>query len=276
MPNKNRVRTARTSTARQEPALRVVPDPAAMATRTATEDKLWAVLHTNPGTTAVELSTSAGIGKSTAQKILARWAHEGCVTRTAGTAATSSGRAADLWTITETTAAEPSTTDSGAGDGPDAVDPEGEDHPVPTSDSDDEHLETDVPQENSAPEDARSRADTASVAVPEETPNAEPAHSAEPGPISTPAEAIKARVGKAPRLAPGALRGQVEDYLRDHPTQRLSPTEIARALEGKSGGAVSNALDKLVADGVAVRVQDKPRRFALAPVEQLVTTALEN
>ncbi|GAA3040854.1 winged helix-turn-helix domain-containing protein [Actinokineospora globicatena] len=281
MPNKNCARTARTSTTRPEPALRVVPDPAATVTRTATEDKLWAVLHTNPGTTAVELSTSAGIGKSTAQKILARWAHEGSVTRTAS-AAGGSGRAADLWTITETSTAEPTTTDSDAGDGPDAVDPvgDGEVHPVPTAGNDDEHLETDtpsdVPQENSAPEDARSEADTAHVAVPDETPNTEPPHSTESGPIPTLAEAIKARVGRAARLAPGALRGQVEDYLRDHPAQRFSPTEIARALEGRSGGAVSNALDKLVADGVAVRVQDKPRRFALAPVEQPVTATLES
>jgi hypothetical protein len=60
----------------------------------------------------------------------------------------------------------------------------------------------------------------------------------------------------------------VEDYLRDHPGEQFGPTAIAHALGGKSSGAVSNALDKLVEDGVATKTQDKPRRFALAPSEQ--------
>ena len=71
----------------------------------------------------------------------------------------------------------------------------------------------------------------------------------------------------AARLAPGALRGLVEDYLRDHPGEEFGPTAIAKALGGKSSGAVSNALDKLVEDGTAVKTQDTPRRFALAPAE---------
>jgi len=73
---------------------------------------------------------------------------------------------------------------------------------------------------------------------------------------------------KKARLAPGGLRGMVEDYLRDHPAEQFGPTAIANALGGKSSGAVSNALDKLVDDGVATKRQDKPRRFALAPSEQ--------
>ena len=40
--------------------------------------------------------------------------------------------------------------------------------------------------------------------------------------------------------------------------------------------AYLHALDKLVADGVAVRTQDKPRRFALAPAEQAAATAPAN
>lgn len=45
------------------------------------------------------------------------------------------------------------------------------------------------------------------------------------------------------------------------------PTAIAKALGGKSSGAVSNALDKLVESKTAVKTKDKPRRFALAPTE---------
>lgn len=73
--------------------------------------------------------------------------------------------------------------------------------------------------------------------------------------------------GKPPRLASGALRGMVEDYLRDHPGQPISPITIARALGGRSARAVSNALDKLVAAGVAVRTSDKPRGFTIERAE---------
>ena len=60
-------------------------DPtAATAARTETEDKLRQALGANPFSTAVEVSSVAGIGRSTAAKILARWANEGIVTRTPG------------------------------------------------------------------------------------------------------------------------------------------------------------------------------------------------
>ncbi|GAA1315763.1 hypothetical protein GCM10009634_86710 [Saccharothrix xinjiangensis] len=65
------------------PVLRVVPDP--VKPRTETEEKLWRALSAHPGGTATALSTAAGIGKSTAPKILSRWERDGLVTRTAGT-----------------------------------------------------------------------------------------------------------------------------------------------------------------------------------------------
>ncbi|GAA0589357.1 hypothetical protein GCM10010174_00240 [Kutzneria viridogrisea] len=40
--------------------------------------------------------------------------------------------------------------------------------------------------------------------------------------------------------------------------------------------AYLHALDKLVADGVAVKTQDKPRRFALAPAEATAAPAPTN
>lgn len=56
----------------------------------------------------------------------------------------------------------------------------------------------------------------------------------------------------------------VEDYLREHSGQDFSPNAMGRALD-RSAGAVHNALEKLVADGYAVRTSDKPRKYALAP-----------
>ncbi|GHE86946.1 MULTISPECIES: MarR family transcriptional regulator, partial [Actinomycetes] len=135
--------TNRRRTPSDSPALRVVPTP---------EDKLWAALYAHPNSTATDLATQAGLGKSTAAKILARWA----------TDATST-------------------------------------HDAPPT----EQLATEPPQ----------------------------------------------------WLAPGALRGLVEGFLRDHPGEEFTPNTIAKALN-RSSGAVHNALEKLVAAGYAVKTQD--------------------
>lgn len=70
--------------------------------------------------------------------------------------------------------------------------------------------------------------------------------------------------GRGPRLAPGALHGLVEDYLRDHPDGEFGPTKIGHEL-GRSTGAVGNALERLVTAGYAVRTNDRPKRYTLAP-----------
>ncbi|WP_157367709.1 HTH domain-containing protein [Alloactinosynnema sp. L-07] len=63
-------------------------------------------------------------------------------------------------------------------------------------------------------------------------------------------------------MAPGALRGMVEDYLRDN-SGEFSPNAIGKALN-RSSGAVHNALEKLVESGYAVRTSDKPKKYSLA------------
>jgi hypothetical protein len=62
------------------------------------------------------------------------------------------------------------------------------------------------------------------------------------------------------RLAKGALRGQVEDYLVETPGEH-SPVEIGKVL-GRSSGAVANALEALVESGDAVRTSDRPRCYS--------------
>jgi hypothetical protein len=306
MSSKTRTRktgtTATTGTAR---TLRSVSDQPTTATtvRTDTEDKLWAALHATPNSTAADLSAAAKIGKSTAAKILAKWAADRSVTRTPGIA-DGGRRAADLWAIAETdtapvaadgtdsdTATEGASADERAAEDtaragttqdepttapavPDRVDIPDDATPV------EEELTESVDAEPTAaptPEDAQDGTDTTDDAVPEQTEavDAEPAsvQATTPADAATPDEATPTasgdgKDGKSDRLAPGALRGMVEDWLRDHPSEQVGPTAIAKALGGKSSGAVSNALDKLVADGVAVKAQDKPRRFGLAPAQQ--------
>ncbi|PWK84490.1 hypothetical protein C8D88_108105 [Lentzea atacamensis] len=186
--------------------LRAVPAPATdpAKPRTETEEKLWQALRNNPGSTATALSTAAGIGKSTAPKILNRWENDGLVTRTAGIADGGS-RPADRWSITTT------------------VDQPTDDQPTDDQPTDDQPTDVDPGKQSEKPQ----------------------------------------------RLAPGALRGMVEDYLRDN-SGEFSPNAIGKALD-RSSGAVHNALEKLVESGYAVRTSDKPKKYSLAATTAATT-----
>ncbi|WP_414939742.1 MarR family transcriptional regulator [Amycolatopsis sp. cmx-11-51] len=297
MSSKTRTRKTRTtaSTTAPAPTLRSVPEQTVAAkVRTDTEDKLWEALHAAPNSTAADLSVAAKIGKSTAQKILVKWANDGSVTRTAGIAE-GGRRAADLWAITEvdTAQTDPAPVDTAAAaedaDTKDATDTEPE---VPavvsvvpdasaTDDATDDATDgagdpvepTDTTPTETAAEDAQDPVETEAAdlvkAEPVVAEVSEPAADGAATDVDKPTEdGADATSEKKARLAPGGLRGMVEDYLRDHPGEEFGPTAIANALGGKSSGAVSNALDKLVEGGVAAKTQDKPRRFALAPSEQ--------
>ena len=99
MPNKNHNARANTATR----TLQAVPNTTpASAGRTAAEDKLWAALNAHLATTAANLAVLAGIGRSTAGKILAAWATEGSVARSPGSVQGGRG-GADTWTICEAT-----------------------------------------------------------------------------------------------------------------------------------------------------------------------------
>ncbi len=267
MSSKTRTRKTNTTATGSASTLRSVPDPETAATvRTDTEDKLWKALHTNPNSTAADLSGVAEIGKSTAQKILVKWASEGSVTRTAGIAE-GGRRAADLWAIADTDVAPVDQVDTAPAEDADPAETV-PDSPVTPDEADVDDTATaegDVAESaNTAPTvtaaDKTEPAD-AEPAVAEETDTAADGATTDTGTATSSTKDDKAR------LAPGALRGMVEDHLRDHPSEEFGPTAIAKALSGKSSGAVSNALDKLVEDGVAVKTNDKPRRFTLAPAE---------
>jgi DNA-binding MarR family transcriptional regulator len=62
------------------------------------------------------------------------------------------------------------------------------------------------------------------------------------------------------RLRKGQLRALVLEHLQQHADVEHSPTAVAKTL-GRSAGAVSNALDRLAADGSVVQTNHKPRRF---------------
>ncbi|MFD3705799.1 hypothetical protein ACFWUP_21885 [Nocardia sp. NPDC058658] len=197
--------------------------------RSTTEDNLWATLNaTDTPTTAAELASTAGIGASTARKILARWGAEGSVTRHDDD---DNLRAAVRWSITpETTIAQPNSA------------PEPVESKVATAQQEptvsDEPAEPDpTPEPEEAP-----------------APDTEPAEEPTPEPVAG---------DKPAHLPSGGLRGMVEDHLRDHPGESFSPHQIGKAL-GRSSGAVHNALVKLTDTGVATMTCEAPKKFALA------------
>ncbi|RSM34922.1 MarR family transcriptional regulator [Amycolatopsis balhimycina DSM 5908] len=293
MSSKTRTRKTRTTTASatgSAPTLRPVPEQTVAAkVRTDTEDKLWEALHAAPNSTAADLSAAAKIGKSTAQKILVKWAADGSVTRTAGIAE-GGRRAADLWAIAEvdTTQADPTSVDTAAAEDSDTTDTtQAETVASDAPDADDSAVteEDPVEQADTAADGAQDPADSDDAAPVDAEPvvaevndptAANGADGATTDGDTTTEYGADATDEKKARLAPGGLRGMVEDYLRDHPGEQFGPTAIANALGGKSSGAVSNALDKLVEGGVAAKTQDKPRRFALAPAEQEAAPAPTN
>lgn len=67
-------------------------------------------------------------------------------------------------------------------------------------------------------------------------------------------------------LAPGALGASVAAHIAEHATSDHGVGEVAKALGGKSAGAVRNALDRLVATGAATLTSEKPRRYQAAAI----------
>lgn len=64
------------------------------------------------------------------------------------------------------------------------------------------------------------------------------------------------------RLAAGELQEQVHELLLSRLGEALTPLQLARALGGRSQGAVANACKRLVAQGEAVCTCQAPMRFA--------------
>jgi hypothetical protein len=129
--------------------------------------------------------------------------------------------------------------------------------------ADDPTEPTNTASTDSAADDAQGTADTEATDPAEAEPVAEPTEPTNDGAAAADMATDGSGDENAARLAPGALRGMVEDYLRDHPGEEFGPAAIAKALGGKSSGAVSNALDKLVEDDTAVKTNGKPRRFTV-------------
>ncbi|MFI5781247.1 hypothetical protein [Nocardia sp. NPDC051570] len=240
---------------------------AATETKTSTAEKLWAALQQAPGVTSKELAANAGIGGSTARKLLVALERTGGAYRTEGQADGSAQRPADLWwprTDAADTPAEENIDDSDA-TGADQAPVDEADTPAEVAATAPEPAQPDTPVEPAADV---AEADTAPEAAPGQDSQVEPGQppAAEPAPPEAGTEGaneqapVPASDGK--RLKPGALRGMVEEFLRDCAGREFGPTEIGRNLE-RSVGAIHNSLEKLVADGIAVKTCEAPKRYMI-------------
>ncbi|MDX3192942.1 helix-turn-helix domain containing protein [Streptomyces sp. MN03-5084-2B] len=250
-----------------------------------TEEKVRAVLAAKPGSTTAELALAAGVGRSTAAKILARWDRDGAAVRAAG----DGPRKPDTWTLvpsdTGTTASEPQDTLQDAAAHAGSEDKAAPDDVAASKETDPISDDGDGPASDETVTDNRGgRTDTTAVALSDGGPapttdddSTQENHTRSPeapvsddklsaavdSPGSSMASAEATSTGKD-RLAKGALRGLVEEYLAERPGESFGPAQIGKAL-GRSGGAVNNALEKLVADGYAIKTCEAPKRFTINP-----------
>ncbi|PKV76765.1 hypothetical protein [Nocardia fluminea] len=263
---------------------------------------LWAALRTHPDRTTAALAHIAGIGQSTARRLLAQWETAGCAqSRTES----DSPRAPKIWNTGggAPTTTEPDTAPAPADPAPaEPATPEPvtpgpvSDHvatsaepqpiipatePAPAEPETPElvsaepvtSVEADPVTPATAPDPEVASPGPDAPADPEPDTTAETALAAPTGDDSTdpapdtpvPADATAAANAEstAERLPAGALRGQVEDYLRDNPGKEFTPHQIGKALE-RSSGAVHNALVKLTKDETARQTSTAPKKFTLA------------
>lgn len=278
-------------------------DPTGTATRTPKEQQLRAALTATPGSTCKELAMAAGVGQSTAAKILGGWAREGTAAKKTVAAPGHKGRAPERWFPADADAAlDAATTDAGSVSEDDAADDPAQrvDDRVP---DDGEGIDTPTTAGSpvSAEDESPNAASPARVADPAATGADEtPTHSdiggadgwIEPaatdsgatggggvddqaGAVVLPGDGVLAggpaadaaasasRSGARKRLPSGELRGMVEDFLREHPGESFGPSQIGKVIE-RSSGAIANALVTMHAVGVVERTQDKPLRYRFA------------
>ncbi|WP_280202959.1 hypothetical protein [Nocardia cyriacigeorgica] len=219
--------------------------------RTAVEDALWAVISTDPKP-AAELATAAGISQSKTRKLLNMWAADGSISRHTDE---TNPHAAARWSIAPTTEPDNDADTSGNGEAPDDAETQSR-----TSETDASHLDDSAP----SPSNIDEIVDNATTSDEPATATATATATDDAGPAGQTGEGSP----HPDKLAPGALRGLVEDHLRDHPGQEFTPHQIGKALGGRSSGAVHNALVRLADSGVAEMTTTRPKKFALAPSSQ--------
>ncbi|MFF0532695.1 hypothetical protein ACFYT3_30510 [Nocardia amikacinitolerans] len=270
MSKKTNTTTAPTTTdAPAQPNSQPGPVP---VLRSDTTRALWAALRANPDRTTAALANIAGIGQSTARRLLAQWETAGCAQSHTDS---DSPRAPKIW---NTGVGAPATTEPDTAPAPADPAPAQQATPEPaTPEPVSAQAVTSAdpgpvtPATEPDPEVASPGPDAPADPEPDttaETALAAPTgdDSTDPAPTTpTPADDTAAADAEstAERLPAGALRGQVEDFLHENPGKEFTPHQIGKALN-RSSGAVHNALVKLTDGGIARQTSTAPKKFTLA------------
>jgi len=238
---------------------------------------ILALLNPDTGATSGQLPALSNLGKSTVQKALVTLESARLARRVAGSFH-EGARIPDQWyAAAEPAPAPPSPHVPIAQDAPadhehpqvpDPQEPNAADFPQPTEqntpDGDDANTAPaayrPAPQD---PADQENEPDTGAQSPGPEL-SADAAESPDaprsPEAITAPPESPAVTAPGAPRLAKGALRQMVADYLQADPGLEITPGRMAKYL-GRSTGAVSNALDTLAEKGQVEMTKESPRTF---------------
>lgn len=246
------------------PALHAVPEREAATRLTGATATAYAKLTGLTGhdadvtVTVTELTLASGLATSTTSKALATLEQGGLAVRTPGGYSSSGGRIPDRWrTTTPGDTSNPTdhnTPDPGTEPAEAAIEKTGPEEDALTTEASPAEPADNEPDDDGAAGQNDSEHSGDEFA---------PAPQAEPKPPAAPAVPIALPGGKQ-RLAPGALRQLVLDHLTTHPGEAFTATHISRVIE-KSSGAIANCLDKLVSQGIAEQVTDRPRTYRLTP-----------
>ncbi|MEU8075968.1 hypothetical protein AB0B31_11000 [Catellatospora citrea] len=253
------------------------------------QDVVLEYLAANGPATAKTISAATTIAYSTLTPVLRQLAASQKIAKTGDTWATAHAQPADV----ETAEAAPSAVDEqldsedGTGHVEHADDPVGADQPVaveqpvavdrPDIDDADPIAEAGAPATDvgpdpvpvSAPADADDAAQARDDGQEQNAEQDQAMQAAEPT-----GNAAKRRYNRSdvPALAKGELRQAVEAYLHSVPDQQLTVPQISarvgQQLDRKvGGGAVQNAVLKLVELGTAVHLPGKPNKYQAAVTE---------
>ncbi|MGW2665949.1 MarR family transcriptional regulator [Nocardia tengchongensis] len=231
-------------------------------TRTAQESAVWQALTAAPGASAVELARATSVPKSAVSKILGQWAGDDRIVR----ANNGDDRTGFRWRIadqqtapgTGSTAADPDTRATTGAPAPAEAAAKATTADTTPSADHDSNADAAVPQ-TPTPTDVKAMGPDAAAGEGDSALG-----------TATVVVGVCSTCGLSPKRQPresqaGVLRGKVEDFLREHPTEEFTPGQIAKALGGKSSGAVYNACFALVGKFVAEYTCERPNKFRLHP-----------